>query len=229
MCGRGKRLKHLSEYRPKWAINLLGHSILELALSSTRNLAFDTICVVGLKNEFESFSPCSIIENILKYNEIIYYLCDTNTNSQVETALLGGRCISRNVPFSIQNIDTCIDIGFSYNASMLKQCDVFLTTFESNQPQYSYLNTDPVPRISDGFEGSFKAITGLYGFKSLCVFERSANSILKSQTTGEREATISDIINDIILQGGSLAYKDVFDCVPLGTEDELQSYLNMNE
>lgn len=234
MAGEGSRFLKEGWTIPKPLIELKGIPLFMRAIGSIRSVN------IPLKYSFIVRQ-----EHIDKYQineKIMAILPDANvfsvlktTRGAVETCLIAEPIISSEEAIVIMDCD----LEFSSYALMeniqsilLMPADEvnggLLVSFESDQPKYSYAETDKngiVKRTAEKEVISSHALCGAYFFSSAKVFLRIAHKLVDDTSFKKPEFYVSLLYNYLLEEGQTVKLCPMEKYCSYGTPDELKQYL----
>ncbi|MBD2816058.1 NTP transferase domain-containing protein [Xenorhabdus sp. Flor] len=227
MAGRGTRLKRRSPNKPKFMVKINGISLLQRTLNSSNSLEFEKIFVVSIKNDKEKYQLKSSIANALGNDNIEFIEVDEPTDSQVHSAYLAIKRISKKTPVYIQNIDTQFTISNIHQLSVFTEKSICLPIFESRNPDHSYIrrSSSGVKEVCEGFCGSICAVSGFYGFSDAIDLANYMLIQIKLSNSYCSELKFSKVINSMLREGYQIVTPTLSECIPLGTELEINNFL----
>lgn len=227
MGGAGSRFFKNGFVVPKPLIEISGKPFLYWAARSVADgLESVDLTFVVLQKHIDEFG---IDKVILKHfpDACIVAVTDGEVHSgPVMTCLAGIRNIHDSFPVMFNDCDhmfRCNSFTSAVNSGEI-EADAALLTFESDQPQFSYLRFDSAGKICGTVEKkvvSSQAICGAYYIRNAALFRTAAEQYLKECEYSE--FFVSGIYNVMCRNGMTVKYFGTDFHVPFGTPDEYEA------
>lgn len=224
MGGAGSRFSKNGYILPKPLIEINGKPFLYWATQSiVKFVDVADITFVVLRQHVEAFQIDQVIKEYYPYARII--ILEKILEGPVFTSLMGVQDIEDDAPVLFNDCDhmfRCDEINQILNRGFLEE-DGALLTFESSEPQFSYVKYDNDCNIVGTVEKkvvSVRAICGAYIFKNATVFKKCSEEYVKK--CPYNECFMSGVYNVMCEQG--LKVKDyLLDYhVEFGTPEEYE-------
>lgn len=228
MAGLSSRFSKAGYSQPKYALQINGSSMFDLAIRSFEKYFHCEHFLFVIRPD--GFSR-SFVENAIKVIGIRHYkiFClEKDTRGQAETAYLALQPYADDFSVIFFNIDT---IRYEYKKpKFLPECDGYLEVFRGEGvhwsfvepgPDYSVIKTTEKERISD------LCSDGLYYFASQLQFRRIFEQAMSADERINGEFYIAPLYNRLIETGGVVKY-DVIDLEQIdfcGTPDEYEALI----
>jgi dTDP-glucose pyrophosphorylase len=229
MAGDGSRFKNAGYDLPKPLIDVMGEPMIKVVVESL-NIDANFIFIVQKKHR-ELYEIDKVINSIVSNYSIIEV--DGLTEGAACTVLNCKDLIDNDNPILIVNSDQWIkwDPNEFFNNMITKGVDGGILTFKSDSPKHSYVN------IVDGFITetaekkviSDNATVGVYYWKHGKDFVKSSNQMIDKNIRTNGEFYLCPIYNELILNGGKVINHEVNEMIGMGTPEELDNFLKINQ
>lgn len=234
MAGEGSRFIREGWKIPKPLIDLHGKPLFQRSI--------DSVMIDGILMKYsfivrqEHIDKFKIDEQIKKQlpQSNIFSVMKT-TRGAVETCLVAEPAIDDNDAVVVMDCDLEFRskryTELLYLALSQPICDTFggaLVSFESDNPRYSYAETDNNMRVLRTAEKeviSSHALCGAYFFASGRDFKRIAHQLLVDGTHGKPEFYVSLLYNYLLAEGKEVYLAPMEEYHSYGTPEELKRYL----
>ena len=231
MAGKGSRFIEKGYAIPKYLIEVKNKKLLEYSLESLPLELATNIIFIALKEHDLKFNIKEEISIILKNKNFELVLLDNVTQGQAETVLYSKDYIDFSKDLVIFNIDTYFKSN-TLNKVLLnskKKKDGVLGAFKSEGTNWSFAKTDEkgiVIETTEKIPISDNALTGFYHFTNPMDFFEIAENCVKNHIKFKNEYYIAPMYNELIKQNKKFTLDFVFDFIPLGTPEKVESYKN---
>lgn len=211
MAGLSSRFFKAGYTEPKYMLPAHGKSLFEHALLSF-NQYFQTHTFLFIVRDIYS-TPLFVEQrcNILGIKDYIIVILKEETRGQAETAYLGLREISGDIPVTIFNIDT-FRPNFTF-PQITNRCDGYLEVFKGSGDNWSYAkplskNSDIVIETAEKKPISNLCSTGLYHFNKLNDFNFAFKLEITKPTSEwqKKELYIAPLYNTLIKSGKDIRF-----------------------
>ena len=224
MAGEGKRFIDYGFNKPKFKLIAKGKPLFDWALSSLRCFYEGTIFVFVSMKGFNDFisQRCEA----LGINSFRVVTLDARTDGQATTVMKGIQSLDRTKPLLIYNIDTYIKPDVLHTRDIKQGYDGWLLLFPAPGTHWSFAKLNKEGRVIDVSEKnriSQFASTGLYYFKSTCLFKDAYLSMANAIKERYGEVYVAPLYNALIENKKIIGSKiiDFEDVISLGTPDEV--------
>ena len=228
MGGLGSRFTQAGYTTPKPLIEVDGIPMFMKALQSFSPLENVRYIFVIRNDQNIQYNLKEAIQETLP--SAIVHIVYQDTRGAVETCLIAEESIDTDLPIAIADCDIYFESDTYFNKIGNKDIDGMLLTFHSNDPRYSYVETDSsgkVIRTAEKVVISNNAILGGYYFKSGKLFKELARSFTDSELPEHlKEYYLSHLFNLLIENGGNIEIASIDTMHIFGTPEELSAYLN---
>lgn len=230
MAGRGSRFKNKGISTPKPLVMLNDRPFFWYAVESVAAYTdVADITFVVLQEHIDNFK---IDEEIKKYYpDANIKVIPEVTEGAVCTALTVKSLFNDNMPVIFNDCDHAfVHSHLQQMVDSMISSDAMLMTFESNEPQFSYVCFDTEENITGTVEKkvvSDKAIFGAYLFKNMKTFVDAAEVYLKE--CEYKEFFMSGVYNVLCKQYKLITYSDVDAHYEFGTPEEYDNIIKSGE
>lgn len=232
MGGLGTRFTEAGFTTPKPLIKVDTKPMFRRALDSFAPLHNPSYIFVVRSDQDELYDLSSQIKAELPDAKIA--MLGKDTRGAVETCMLAEDLIDDEATLIVADCDIYFESPEYF--SKIRQAqetgnpEGLLLTFDSNDPRYSYVQTDDAGKVVKTAEKiviSNHAILGGYFFSTGRLFkELSARFLSEELPEGLKEYYLSHLFNLLLAQNGSVEIAAVDNKSIFGTPDELQQYFN---
>jgi dTDP-glucose pyrophosphorylase len=228
--GAGKRFADAGYEKPKPFIDVNGEYMIRAVI---KNLYHESAHFIFIVNE-EMF-PVGDFEKSISDMNIDYDILSVSklTEGPASTVLVGKDLIDNNDPLIVINCDQIIldfDLETLLSFADVTGCDGLLGCFLSSSKKNSYVKLDPNGEVCDVKEKiviSNIATNGLHFWSSGSDFVSSSIEMIQSNDRYNNEFYVAPTYNYLIKRGKKILpffYNLHF---PIGTPDDLESYLKL--
>ncbi len=224
IAGKAQRFIDAGYSMPKPLIHAGEEQIIDLSIGSV-NIEDCNLIFVVRRDHILNFN----IDNILKIkfgDNIKIVTIDTVTRGALETCYLALEGLDLSNPLIIYTPDVFFQPTFD-PASIEKNNDGFLLTFQANSPDHSYVKLDEkgnATLIAEKEVISEHANVGLYYFKSGEIFKKYAGEAIEKEMLVRGEFYIAPIYNLLIRDNLKIKTESTKKMYVLGTPENLQFY-----
>ncbi len=232
MGGLGQRFRDAGFDTPKPLIDVNGIPMFKKALSAYNHYQGEKVYIFVIRKDTDDeYNLAQQIKELLPDAKI--KVLDHNTQGAVETCLVAEDFIDPELPLVIMDCDISFDAGNYFSlieeAISKNSYDGLLLSFDSQDPRYSFAETDSsniVTRTAEKVAISNNALMGAYFFTKANSFLVAAHKLMKRNISQDMKEYYVSLIYNILIDDGKrigLA-KGTFYC--FGTPEELDQYLN---
>ncbi len=233
MGGLGSRFTKAGFTTPKPLIPIDGQAMFLKAISSFDHIEADkTFTFVIRQEHVDAYELDKLITDALPVANVV--IIPELTRGAAETALMAYSQLTPGDPVVIMDCDFWFSSeGYNKMATdvLSGQSDIAagLLTFNSDNPRYSYAETDEdgyVIRTAEKQVISNNAIWGAYFFAKAETFAKGTEELLKQPLSDVmKEYYISFVYNIILRDGGKVLTAPVDEFHSFGTPEELEEYV----
>ena len=230
MAGRGSRFSNVGYATPKPLIKVDGKPMLYHAFQSVKDLPYEKVIFIALKEHEQTFGISKIIkEQIIADFELI--LLKDVTEGQLCTVLAASDFFSLNKPILIAASDSYIESSIADEVKNT-QADGIISVINLPGEQWSFAKTDEaghVIKVAEKSRISNHASTGIYYFKDAKQFEQHAHKLINQKETTKGEYYIMPLYNKIIAEGAHIELSHAKAMWDMGTPEaklNFEKYLN---
>ena len=224
IAGKAQRFIDAGFSMPKPLIHAGEDQIIDLSISSI-NIEDCNLIFIVRRDHILNFN----IDNILKIKfgeDIKIITIDTLTRGALETCYKALEGINLSNPLMIYTPDVYFQPTFD-PASIDKDSDGFLLTFQANSPDHSYVKINEkgdATLVAEKEVISEHANVGLYYFKSGEIFKKYAGEAIENEMLVRGEFYIAPIYNLLIRDNLKINTTSTKKMYVLGTPENLQFY-----
>ena len=230
MAGRGSRYADVGYTKPKPLIEINGKPMLYHAYQSVKNVPFEKVIFIALKEHELTYGVSKIIkEQIVTDFELI--LLDDVTEGQLCTVLTASHFFKENQAILIAASDSLIESNIAEEVKT-SQADGIISVINLPGEQWSFAKTDEngkVIEVAEKTRISEYASTGIYYFNDAIRFEQQAKRLIQQRETTKGEYYIMPLYNKYIAEGAQIELSHAKSMWDMGTPEakqKFESYLN---
>jgi len=229
MAGRGSRFKKANFSLPKPLININGKSMIELVIDNLDQHTNDKFIFLVRDEHVTNYGIDDSLRAAMPNCEIV--IVDHITEGAACTCLLAKHLINNDEELLIANCDQLM-VWNRLNFNTLKNLvvpDGIVFIFESTSPNNSYVKIDDNFHIKLAIEKrviSNHATCGVYYWKRGEDFIESANRMIAANERFRAEFYVCPTYNYLIQDGKVIVPFFTDKHYPIGTPEDLQSYLS---
>lgn len=227
--GLGIRFKNLGYNRPKSLVKVFGKEIIFWLLDNL-NLNGITEIIIPYNKELKKYNFEDLIQKKFSQHKFKFMCLDKDTNGAVETVYtILNHFNFENLPILLLDGDNfyTTDIISLWN----KENKIMVFEDYSNEPIYSYIQTNQINKVSDIIEKnkiSNLACTGAYGFNSLFELKYYCKKILDNNIKIKNEFYTSIVISEMLKNNIIFNYEkiNIANYICLGTPIQVRLFCN---
>ena len=230
MAGRGSRYADVGYTKPKPLIEINGKPMLYHAYQSVKNVPFEKVIFIALKEHELTYGVSKIIkEQIVTDFELI--LLDDITEGQLCTVLTASHFFKENQAILIASSDSLIESNIAEEVKT-SQADGIISVINLPGEQWSFAKTDEhgkVIEVAEKTRISDYASTGIYYFNDAIRFEQHAKRLIQQKETTKGEYYIMPLYNKYIVEGAQIELSHAKAMWDMGTPEaklKFEKYLN---
>lgn len=158
-------------------------------------------------------------------SNVCFIMVDELTEGAACTVLKAKTFIDNDEPLIIANSDQYVEYDRQAWRSLLGSCDGAIMTFESDEPKWSYAQTDDdgrVTRVAEKQVISNKATVGVYYFGSGTTFVHGAEKMIRDDTRVNNEFYVCPVYNEVLSMNNIQTF-DVRAMYGLGTPEDFEA------
>lgn len=227
MGGKGKRMSSKYPAIPKWMININNRPLIDWVLDDAIFSLAKNIVVVCLSAHQAFYDILGNIKTRWPQASVTITYIESVTSGQLRTAAHAFPYINNNEITIVRNIDT---INFLSNSNLseiknLEDKEIYLPCFYSESNDYSYY--EPKMRVlQDGYIKGAIAVSGLYVFGSFQLLKNAFETLERPSVQILTEVNMTLAIIQCQLQGATIQYGIMNQCIPVGTPAEYDQIIN---
>lgn len=234
MAGEGSRFLNEGWTTPKPLIKLHGKELFLRAIESVKieNAPLKYSFIVR-QEHIDKYQIDKKIKSILPKSEI--FSVEKTTRGAVETCMLANSAISEEDSIVVVDCDleyrSCEYVNYVksiLNSPINEVNGGLLVSFNSDNPRYSYAETDKnnfVIRTAEKEVISNHALCGAYFFSKSDSFLSAAQSMLSDNSFKAPEYYVSLLYNTLLRKGERVKLVNMESYCSYGTPDELKKYI----
>jgi dTDP-glucose pyrophosphorylase len=228
LAGEGRRFRDAGYKGPKMLLNVCGRPMLYWALDSlSTHYDLNQAIVICRKTDALRYPLERVIREYCPGARII--LLEEATQGQAHTVLSIREHLQLDEPLLIYNGDTYTRYSLPVQSTVQKEPDGgCIVVFRSEKPGYSYVEAGPdrlALQIKEKEPISPFATTGLYYFTQSRLFIEAAEKAMLNRELVRGEYYVAPLYNTLIQQGKQVAILESEYCLPLGTPEELNGFV----
>jgi len=208
-----------------------GKPLLEVISAQTSTIDNPRLVIALGEKTLERWNLFDMIRNFPVKAEV--YSIRSETSGATCTALLAVTGMAPDEPLLILNGDEHLSVNFGQALNFFSESQAYagVVCFDSIHPRYSYAKLDDQGHVLETAEKrtiSRNATAGFYWFKRTDQFIRAASLQLLKGGSLDGKYFICPLMNEVILDGGSVIAKIVEESAytPLKTGRQLDTYYN---
>lgn len=226
MGGLGSRFTEAGYTTPKPLIEVDGKAMFLRALETFSPIADVDYLFVIRQDHDQKYDLRNKILELLPEAKVA--ILDHDTRGAVETCLIAESLVDDTLPVVIADCDIYFESSRYFEILNQQQVDGMLVTFPSDDPRYSYVETDEsgkAIRTAEKVVISNNALLGGYYFGTGKLFKELAHQFVDFELPeGLKEYYLSHLFNLLITQGGNVAIAPIDVKHIFGTPEELNQY-----
>lgn len=232
MSGLGSRFKEKGYKLPKPLIDVNGKPMIKRVVD---NLEFKAKYIfLALKEHCDQFNLLELLPSFCETScEVV--VVDKLTEGAACTALLAKHLIDNDEELIIANSDQLVDFDKDKFLEEMKNknADGGILTFKATDSKWSFAklkeNSEEVELVAEKNPISDLATCGVYYYKSGKDFVKYAEQMIEKNIRTKCEFYICPIYNEFISDNKKIYTYNVDKMHPIGTPEDLSSYLNSND
>jgi NDP-sugar pyrophosphorylase family protein len=219
-AGAGKRFAEAGYQKPKPFIDTNGVPMIQRAIDNIAEPQ-DKVYVLMRTDHLMHVKGTDLAQR----DNVCFIMVDELTEGAACTVLRARRFFSSSDPLLIANSDQLVEYDRKAWRGFLNSCDGAIMTFESDEPKWSYAQTDAggrVTRVAEKEVISNKATVGVYYFGSGVMFAHGADRMMSKNIRVNGEFYVCPVYNEILGMHDIRTF-DVHAMYGLGTPEDFEA------
>jgi dTDP-glucose pyrophosphorylase len=226
MAGRGSRFVEKGFTIPKPLINVEGKPMFAWALETIKDLSYDKLIVISLKEHKEYFKAEEVIKQYAPANTEIIFLDDV-TEGQLCTVLAAKDHINNDNDLLIISADTIVKSDL-HKQLLSEETQGMISVANLPGDRWSFAAVDEngkVTQVAEKVRISDHASTGIYYFKKGKDFVHIAENMICNQEKTKGEYYVIPVYQKLINLGLKVTISQAKEIWDLGTPASLEEFL----